>query len=623
MKHLRRLSLGVLATGTVALAVVGLTALISVFVRHLVDSAEVAGAIVLASLLAAAIVTRLAIRVPTGTILELDLPSAPTEVASRNPLAGLAGRQALTLADAVASLDRASGDKRVGGLILRPRFETAPRAVIEELRDAVIAFGETGKPTVAVTDSFGEGGPANSAYYLATACHEVVLHPTGMLGMAPLSREPNFYRGLLDRLGIDLEVSARYEFKSAANQLAEREFTGPDRLQSQRLLDSLWEREVDGVARSRQLAPERVARLADSAPLLASEALDAGLVDRLAYTDEVVSAVKASVGPKSKLLYLSAYKKRAGKGRRSGKAVPVAVLRAVGEIHRSTTNPFGLRGGPILAADRLIPQIRAAAKDKKVKALVLRVDSPGGSAVASDAIWRELVKLRELGKPLVVSMGAVAASGGYYLATAADRVVAQPGTITGSIGVITMHPVLAKAKAKLDVTADEVHTGAEPSMFSVNRPHSETQRERTEAQLDNIYDVFTGRVAEGRKLPIESVLDIAKGRVWTGADAATIGLVDELGGLQRAMALAVELSGLPAGTPARPKPFPPRQARLGRLRSKQAQSSDDLAATAAVAAGRRALLGEASGALARVTADLQHNHVMLHLGCDPRAYWLP
>ncbi|HXY45901.1 MAG TPA: signal peptide peptidase SppA, partial [Acidimicrobiales bacterium] len=590
MKNVRRVLLGLLATGTVALAVVGLTALISLFVHHLLDSAEVAGAVVVASLLATAIVTRLAMRVPSGAILELDLPSAPAEVASRNPLAGLAGRRALTLGETVAALDRASGDKRVGGLILRPRFETVPRAVIEELRDAVIAFGETGKPTVAVTDSFGEGGPANSAYYLATACHEVVLHPTGMLGMAPLSREPNFYRGLLDRLGIDLEVSARQEFKSAANQLSERGFTGPDRQQSQRLLDSLWEREVDGVARARKLAPERVRRLADSAPLLASEALDAGLVDRLAYTDEVVSAAKASVGPKSKLLYLSAYKKRAGKGRQAGKAVPVAVLRAVGEIHRSTTVPFGLRGGPILAADRFIPQIRAAAKDKKVKAFVLRVDSPGGSAVASDAIWRELVKLRELGKPLVVSMGAVAASGGYYVATAADRVVAQPGTITGSIGVITVHPVLAKAKAKLAVTADEVHTGTEPSMFSVNRPHSETQRQRTEAELDNIYDVFTGRVAEGRKLPIESVLDAAKGRVWTGADAANIGLVDELGGLQRAMALAVELSGVPAGTRARPKPFPQRQARLGRLLSKQPQSSDDVAATAAVAAGGGALL---------------------------------
>jgi protease-4 len=267
------------------------------------------------------------------------LPSAPTEVVNRNPLARLTGGRALTLADSVTALARASRDKRVRGLVLRPRFETAPRAVIEELRDAVVAFGEAGKFSVAVADSFGEGGPANSAYYLATACQEVVVHPTGLVGMAPLSLEPNFYRGLLDRLGIDVEVLARHEFKSAFNQLSERGFTSPDREQSQRLLDSLWEQQVDDVARARKLAPEQVRRLADSAPLLANEALDGGLIDRLAYTDEVVSATKAAVGPKSKLLYLAAYWKRAGKGRQRGKSVPVAVLSAVGEIHRSSTSP--------------------------------------------------------------------------------------------------------------------------------------------------------------------------------------------------------------------------------------------------------------------------------------------
>jgi len=623
MKNVRRALSGLMVAGAVALVVVGLTALVGVFVRHPLRSAEVAGVVVVASLAAMAIVARLAARVPSGTILELDLPSAPTEVVNRNPLARLTGGRALTLADSVTALARASRDKRVRGLVLRPRFETAPRAVIEELRDAVVAFGEAGKFSVAVADSFGEGGPANSAYYLATACQEVVVHPTGLVGMAPLSLEHNFYRGLLDRLGIEVEVLARREFKSAFNQLSERGFTSPDREQSQRLLDSLWERQVDDVARARKLAPETVRRLADRAPLLANEALDGGLVDRLAYTDEVVSAAKATVGPKSKLLYLAAYKKRAGKGRQPGKSVPVAVLRAVGEIHRSSTLPIGLRGRPVLAADRLIPQIRAAAKDKKVKAFVLRIDSPGGSAVASDAIWRELVKLRELGKPLVVSMGAVAASGGYYLATAADRVVAQPGTITGSIGVITMRPMLARAKAKLDVTADEVHTGAEPSMFSVNRALSAAQRQRTDAELDNTYDVFTRRVAEGRKLPIERVLEIAKGRVWTGADARNIGLVDELGGLQRAMALAVELSGAPPGTRARPKQIPQRPGRLGRLRAKQLDSSDDIEAAASVGEGGGMLLGRGSDALARVAAGLPRNQVMLHLGCDPGRYWLP
>src|SRR5487761_1759531 len=184
-----------------------------------------------------------------------------------------------------------------------------------------------------------------------------------------------------------------------------------------------------------------------------------GLVDRLAYTDEVISAAKQKAGDKAKLLYLAVYKKRAGKGRRPGRPVGVGVVRAVGEIHRSSSVPFGIRGGPVVVPDSIIRQIRAAARDKKVKAVVLRVDSPGGSSVGSDNIWRELVKLKEIGKPLVVSMGGVAASGGYYISAPADRVIAQPGTVTGSIGVLSAHPVLSEAKGKLDVGTDEVHTG--------------------------------------------------------------------------------------------------------------------------------------------------------------------
>ncbi len=621
MNNVRRALLGLLVVAAVALAVVGLTALIGVFVRHPAASAEIAAVIVVVAAVATFVATRLATRVPTHTILELDLPSAPAEAADRNPLAMVTGRRPLTLAEMITALDRGARDPRVAGLVLRPRFQSAPQAVVQELRDALLAFGSAGKLTVAVADSFGEGGASNSAYYLATACHEVVLQPTGLLGLAPLSLESNFYRGLLDRIGIDVEVMARREFKSALSRLSERGFTAADREQSQRLLDSLWEQQVTAVASARKVAPEQVRRLANSAPLLASEALDGWLVDRLSYADEAISATKAAIGPKSSLLYLAAYSKRARKGRRNPKPVPVAVLRAEGEIQRSATAPAGLRGGPILAADKLIPQIRAAAKDGKVKAFVLRVDSPGGSAVASDAIWRELVKLRELGKPLVVSMGAVAASGGYYLATAADRVVAEPGTITGSIGVITAHPVLARAKARWDVTTDELHTGAEPSMYSVNRPLTTAQRERTDAVLDSTYDAFTHRVAEGRKLPIERVLEIARGRVWTGADASNIGLVDELGGLDRAMALAVELTGAPPGTPAQPRPVPRRAGLMGRVRAKQPLSSDDVASSVEAGDVAATLLEKGSDALVRAAAGLSRNEVLFHLGCDPRSYW--
>jgi protease IV len=617
----RRISSGLIIIAAGALALIGLTQLITVFVHHPVGSAEVAGGALVVALLVIAIVSRLAPSVPSATVLELDLSSPPAEVSGRQPLAALNRRRALTLPETVAVLSRASRDKRVRGLVLRPRFAFAPQAVVEELRDALTAFRRAGKFTVAVTDSFGEGGPANAAYYLATACDEVVVHPTGLVGLSPLSVDRNFYRGLLDRLGVEVEVLARGEFKSALNPLAERGFTGPDREQQQRILESLWEQQINDVAHARNLTTEQVRRLADTAPLLAGEALTAGLVDRVAYTDEVVAGCKASAGSRARLLYLAVYRRRAGKGRERGSSASVGVLRAVGEIHRSSIVPFGLTGGPVLAADSLITQIRSAARDKKIAACVLRIDSPGGSAVASDAIWRELMTLRAAGKPLVVSMGSVAASGGYYLAAAADRVVAQPGTITGSIGVITMHPVLAQAKAKLDVHYGEVHTGAEPSMFSVNRPLSAAQHQRIDAHLDEVYETFTQRVAEGRKLPLERVLEVAKGRVWTGADAVDIGLVDELGGVERAMALAVELSGAPAGTKPRAKPIPRAPGPLGRLRPRRPQSSDDTAQGSASANGVLRSL-ERHGVRAHA-AELARYRVMSHLGCDPRAYWLP
>ncbi|HXW78352.1 MAG TPA: signal peptide peptidase SppA [Acidimicrobiales bacterium] len=621
MQIVRRSLFWLMVVGGLALALIGLTALIRLFVDHSAISAEIAAAVVVLALLARSAVARLAPGVSARTVLELDLPSAPEEVVGRSPVGALTGRRALTLSETVSTIARASRDSRVRGMIVRPRFGAAPQAVVEELRDAVSAFAETGKFTVAVTDSFGEGGPSNGAYFLATACNEVAVHPTGLVGWAPMSIERNFYRGLLDRLGVEVEVLARQEFKSAFNRLSQREFTGPDREQSQRLLDSLWGRQVEQVAQARHLDPQQVRHLADTAPILAAEALEAGLVDRLAYTDEVVAEAKDAAGPKAKLLYLSAYRKKAGRPRRRDKSAPVGILRAVGEIQRTSALPFGFGGGPVLAADKLVPQIRAAAKQKKVKAFVLRIDSPGGSAVASDAIWRELVRLRDAGKRLVVSMGAVAASGGYYLAVAADRVVAQPGTVTGSIGVITLHPVLSGAKAKLDVTADEVHTGAEPSMFSVNHPLSPSQRQRTNLQLDRTYKVFTERVAAGRGLPIEKVLDVAKGRVWSGADAVSLGLVDELGGLERAMALALELSGEPPGTRARPKRIPPRPGPLARVRPREPISSDDLPAAAGV--GGKLAFAVGGEARAQAAAIFSGHQVMLHLGWDPRNYWLP
>lgn len=617
MKPARLVAVSLAAAGAVALVFVGLVSLGRLFARHPAAAAEAAAGALVAGALAAALLARLARRLPPVLLLELDLTTVPPEDGGARSLpARLSRRRPATLAETVEALERAAGDGRVRGIVVRPRFGAAPRAAVEELRDALVALRHAGKAVVAVADSFGEGGPAASAYHLATASDRIVLHPTGLLGLVPPSLEHDYYRGLLDRAGVDVEVLARHEYKSALSRVSERSLTAADREQSQRLLDSVWDRTVADVAAARGIADAEVRRLADDAPVLAHEALAAGLVDRVAYDDEAVAAAKAEAGSGARLLDLAVYRRRAGRRPRRPPRIPVAVLRAVGEIHRTSRAPFGVTGGPVLGADRFALQIRAAARDRKVKAVVLRIDSPGGSAVASDSIWRELVRLRQAGKPLVASMGGVAASGGYYLAAAADRIVAQPGSVTGSIGVIAAHPVVSAAKAKLGVTVDGVHAGSEPPALSPNRPLSPRARARFDAQLDHVYEVFVARVAEGRHLSPERVGEVARGRVWTGADAREVGLVDELGGLGRAVALAVELSGAPAGTRGRAVSFPRRAGPLGSLRRARPESTDDVerAAQATSAGGLAAAVDALAGPPGGPV-------VALHLGCDPRRYW--
>jgi protease-4 len=619
MRKAQRCLLGLSAVVAGVLLLFGLAFLIKAFLRHPAITAAASTALLVAAALSAVSLGHLCRRVPRVTLLELDLPSMPPEVRHGGQLArGGAARQ-LTLAETVAALERATGDPRVKGLVLRPLFSRVPQAAVDELREAVVAFAEAGKQTVAVADSFGEelGPGANGAYVLATACSEVVLHPGGQLGLLPLSVERNFYRGFLDRLGVELEVFAREEFKSALDQLTEKEPTGPDREQRQAILDSLWGAQVGYIAAGRHLERAEVCRLADLGPLTAAEALDAGLVDRLAYSDEAIAAAKAAAGPKARLLYLSEYKRRARPKARPRRQVAVGVLHLVGEIRRSWAVPFGLTTRGVVAADKVMAQIRAVGRDKAVKALVVRIDSPGGSAVASESIWRELLALRDKGKPVVVSMGAVAASGGYYIATAAERIVAEPGTITGSIGVVTAHPVLAGAKSKLGVNPAELHSGARPG-FSANRPLLPEQRQRLEALVDAIYKAFIDKVASGRHTTPEKARALAKGRVWTGADALQVGLVDELGGLSRAIALALELAGAPAGARARPVEYPKRRGLLARLGRREPASSEDLetAASQPVSTLASALAGSAREALAG-------GGTSLHLGYNPSCYWVP
>ncbi|WP_229690901.1 signal peptide peptidase SppA, partial [Sphaerisporangium melleum] len=466
---------------------------------------------------------------------------------------------------------------------------------------AVVRFRAAGKLTVAFAETFGEFGAGTVPYYLATAFEKVYLQPSGDVGLTGVSLEQRFVKNALAKVGVDYQIGQRHEYKTAANTFTHDHMTEAHRESLTRIADSVVEQIVAGIAEGRRLAPERVRELIDGGPFLGAEAVHAGLVDRLAYRDEVYDEVRDEG---DHLLFIGRYAKGVlpKKLPHPGERV-VALIHGTGQIRlgRSGRSPLG--GGGAMGSDTIAAAIRAARRDDAVKAIVFRVDSPGGSYVASDVVWREVVLARKAGKPVVVSMGDLAASGGYFVAMAADVIVAQPGTLTGSIGVFGGKPSLGGLLERLGITSESVDVGANSGMFSSSRAFSEQQWERVNAWLDRVYDDFVGKVAQGRGVDREQAHELARGRVWTGADAHAHGLVDELGGLEDALAIARDRAGLPKDATVRAYP---RMHPLERLRPPE--SSEDKAA--ALAQVRL----EAWGPLAHLAAELglpAHGPLML------------
>ncbi len=486
-------------------------------------------------------------------ILELDLTDGVSESRPTDPVSAIMTRNRAVLADVLDALRRASADYRVVALVARLGGRAIGLAAVQELRLAIREFAATGKATVAWADSFGEFSAGNVQYYLATAFDTIWLQPSGDLGLTGIAVERVFLRGTLDKFGADFQVAKRHEYKGAAEQLTERGFSGPAREATERLTASVTEQLVQAIAERRQLAPDKVRSLIDSGPFLAVQAQANGLVDHLGYRDEVYAAVRKLAGADAILQYLGRYQRGKVLAERARKMTRmpadhdpvVALIYATGPIKRGRSGRSPL-GGSSMGSDTIAAAIRTAARDEHARAILLRVNSPGGSYVASDTIWREVVRARAGGKPVVISMGDVAASGGYFISMAADVIVAQPGTVTGSIGVITGKPVVGEALGRAGVTSDLVSQGAHAAMFSQQRPFTEDEWALVNDWLDHIYADFTGKVAEGRGMTQQQVHEVARGRVWTGADAHARGLVDELGGLDRAAAIARRRAGLPA-----------------------------------------------------------------------------
>ncbi len=522
--------------------------------------------------------------VPSKTILEANfetglIEDVPDEAVAKTLLSGTP-----VVRDIVDTLERASRDDRVAGLVARLGGSGMGMAQVQEIRDAVRNFRAHKKFAVAFSETFGEFGPGGGSYYLATAFDQVWLQPSGDIGLTGIVMETQFLRGGLDKLGVVPRLDHRYEYKSAMNVFTEKKYTAAHREANEAVMKSWFSQMVRGISEGRRIPEDRVRALVDRGPFLGQEAVDAKLVDGLAYRDDVYSKVKQKAGQDAELLNISQYLQRAGRPHASGRAI--ALIYGAGGVQRGRSGFDPLFGSTSMGSDTVAAAFRAAVKSPSVKAILFRVDSPGGSYVASDTIWRETVRARKAGKPVIVSMGNLAGSGGYFVAMAADKIVAQPGTITGSIGVLGGKILTSGAWDKIGISWDEVHTGNNARIWSSTSDYTPEEWKRFEAWLDRVYADFTGKVAEGRRLPKQRVLEIAKGRIWTGEDAKKLGLVDELGGFPAALTLARKAARIPDTEEVRIEVFPRKkttfEAFMDLLSGRQRESSESSASTAAL-----------------------------------------
>ena len=530
-------------------------------------------------------------RVPSNAVLEVNLETGLIEDIPDDPLAKAMLSGTSSTKDIVDAIERASTDSRVKGMIARFGGSTMGLATAQEIREAVLSFRAHKKFAIAYSETFGEVGPGGSSYFLASAFDQVWMQPSGDIGLTGVILESQFLRGTLDKLSIVPRMDHRYEYKNAMNQLTEKQFTPAHREAMQKLLDSWSSQLMKGIAEGRKLTTEQVHSAADRGPLLGQEAVDARLVDGLAYRDDVYAKVKKMAGDGSSLIYLQKYLDRAGRPHQSGKTI--ALIYGVGGVGRGKSGFDPLFGSAAMGSDTVTAAFRDAVKDPKVKAILFRVDSPGGSYVASDAIWRETVLARKAGKPVIVSMGDVAGSGGYFVAMAADKIVAQPATITGSIGVLGGKMVTTGFWKMLGITFDQVHDGANATYWTGTEDYTPAEWARFEAWLDRVYADFTGKVADGRHIPKDRVLQIAKGRIWSGEDAKALGLVDELGGFPEALALAKKAARIPAAEEVNLQVFPKKktafQSFLDAVGGETPESSEQSAEATALVRALRAV----------------------------------
>ncbi|HUF47176.1 MAG TPA: signal peptide peptidase SppA [Vicinamibacterales bacterium] len=483
--------------------------------------------------------------VQTNSTLELPL-QAPFQEIDRIDLFSPLVDRPLTLRHTVDLLRRARTDDRITSVVVRPRTAGALWGQLQEVRAALLDFRTSGKPVTAYLEYGGAG-----EYYLASAADRVLMMPAGQLDLTGVATYEIFLRGTMDKLGVFPDLLHIGEYKTASNTFTEKTFTPAHREMTRDLTRSWFDELVRAIAESRKLSDADVRTIIDQGPFLAAEAQEAGLVDALAYEDQIADG---SPVPARRTIKASQYSRSRATG---GRGPRIALLYAAGTI-ASGRSSYDMPGAQVIGSDTFAEWVRRARNDSDIRAIVVRVDSPGGSAIASEVIWRELMLARDV-KPVVVSMGDVAASGGYYIAAPAHAIVAQPGTITGSIGVVTGKYVLQGSMDKLGVGTGSESLGRFAEMYSPFRPFTRAERDRVDEQMQATYDLFVTRVADGRQSTREKIDAVAQGRVWTGRQASELGLVDELGGLDRAIAIARERARIDADGDVTLVVYPPRR----------------------------------------------------------------
>ncbi|MEO8277357.1 MAG: signal peptide peptidase SppA [Thermoanaerobaculia bacterium] len=479
--------------------------------------------------------------------LTLDAPLADQATAPMLPFVGDDENVSLSLL--YRGFLAARTDPSVTGVALEIRDANFGLAKAQELRRQISELNRAGKPVRCYLETAGEGGNGTLEYYLASACASIALAPAGEINLLGLFADSPFLRGGLDKLKIEPSFLTAGEFKSYGEIYTQARHSPAAKIALDALLDSFLGQIVDGIAADRKSDAATVRAWIDSAPISAADALEEHLVDEILYPDEFRAAIDKAEGDTpvpQQVPFLDYARSPVAQMTRGDSGSRVAVLFAQGAIVRGGggSGPFG--GETAIGSSDMATELHSLAEDDSVVAVVLRIDSPGGSALASDLILREVDRLREK-KPVIVSMSDVAASGGYYIAAHATRIVAEPATITGSIGVVTGKLATGRFQEELlGVTHDPLQRGAHADLYSTLKPFDEQQTAILKKRIAEIYGRFLDHVATGRKLTREAVEAVAAGRVWTGADAMPRGLVDELGGLDRAIAIAREQAAIPA-----------------------------------------------------------------------------